>query len=122
MQIKRVEKIPRFIGEYYNKGIVSLKDIEEFNTFLAKLNFAVTSDDKYVATIQDEVPKLLLFYIYKSKLNNEYECQYEDELDMPKSISNELYQFDTIYGSFKATLDYKDEYKCLILVTEDLYL
>jgi hypothetical protein len=120
LQIKQIEKIPRFIGKYYNKGVISLKDINEFNSFLEKLNFAVTSDDRYVTTIQDDIPKLLSFYIDKSKLNSEYKCKYEDELDISKSISNELYKFDTIYGSFNATIDYKDEYKCLILTIEDL--
>lgn len=121
LKIKYINNIPKFIGEYYNKGEISLEDINSFNSFLTKLNFSVTNDDKYVTTI-DEEPKLLKFYIDKSKLDRQYRCKYEEELNIAKSVSNELYKFDTIYGSFDATIDYKDEYKCLILVIEDLYL
>ena len=119
MRIKYINKIPIFIGKYYNMGLVTIDEINELNTLLMRPEYSITNDDKYVATI-NEAPYLLKFYIEKSKIDKFGNCKYEDELEISKSLSNELFGFDTIYGSFNAALDYNDEYKCLILKAEDL--
>ena len=119
MRIKYINKIPIFIGEYYNMGYITIDEINELNTLLMRPEYSIANGNKYVATI-NEAPYLLKFYIERSKIDKFGNCRYEDELEISKSLSNELYEFDTVYGPFKAALDYNDDYKCLILKTEDL--
>ena len=118
MKIRSIRKIPRFIGEYFNEGVLSYDDIGDFSKLLTTLDYTLIDDTKLIC-ILDNKPKFIDFYLDKSKLDRQYLCKYEDELDLPKSIANEIYTVELIYGGrVNISMDYDDECNCLILNIE----
>ena len=118
MKIRSIRKIPRFIGEYFNEGILTYDDINEFSKLLVTLDYTLIDDTK-LTCILDCKPKFIDFYLDKSKLDKKYICKYEEELDIPKSIYNEIYTVELIYGgTTNVSLDYDEECNCLILNIE----
>lgn len=118
MKIKAVKKIPRFIGEYFNEGLLSTEDLEEFSKLLISLDYTILEEEKLVAVLDQESP-FINFYLEKSKLDSNYFCKYEDELDVPKSISNELFTIQiSDGGELQVYIEFDYEYNCLSLIIE----
>lgn len=105
-KIKQIVAVPTFIDKY----IESKKDnqinsiiLNDFCNIIKKLEYKI-NDSEYIFNVGDNytVKRFVNFYIDKSELSREYKCKYEDELDIPKSISNELF-----------TIEFED--KCIVL-------
>jgi len=119
MIIQSIVKIPRFIGEYFNIGLLSDRVIAEFSETLKRSYFTLDNDRCYICTLKEK-PEFIDFYINKSKLDDKYECIYENEIDIPKSIYNEIYVIEIDDGRvLNISLKYNDENDCLILNIED---
>lgn len=120
LRILSVKSIPRFIGEYFNKNLISFDDIKEFSKILISTEFDYIeySNNQYIGFL-DYTPKLIKFYKDKSKLDHYYRCKYEDELDIPKSISNEVYVLQLIDESIiSVSLLYNFDCNILVLNVE----
>ena len=118
MRIKSVIRIPKFIGEYFNKDIISLDEIKSFSEFLLSIDYTLLDNGQLIYYI-DNKPEFINFYLEKSKLDNYYFCKYEDELDIPKSVSNETYTVELESGGkVDVLLDFDDNSNCLILNVE----
>lgn len=116
------EKLPIFINGYINKGFIDITDTHNFCRELLQTPFQISidRDGKSVYTFEIDnyfVKKFADFYIEKSKLDLKYNCKYEDELDIPKSIMNEFFIF--IIDGEKVSL-YIDSYKNNKLVMKNL--
>lgn len=120
LRILSVKSIPRFIGEYFNKNLISFDDIKEFSKILISTEFDYLkhSNNQYIGFL-DYTPELIKFYKDKSKLDHYYRCKYEDELDIPKSISNEVYVLQLIDESIiSVSLLYNFDHNILVLNVE----
>ena len=118
MYIKSIKGIPVFIGRYFNEGKISMHDIQEFEEILTDSEYFKYDTNKYATKLKSK-PALVDFYIKHSKLDKYYNCKYEDELDLPKSIMNELYAVKVIGGEINnISLDYNDEENLLVLNVE----
>ena len=119
MYIRSILGIPRFIGLYFNKGEVNSNYINEFSDVLLNSAYFSREPNKYFAILNYK-PKLIDFYIDKSKLDYNYRCKYEEELDIAKSIYNELYTIKIIGGKIlKVSLDYIENEDILVLNVEE---
>lgn len=115
LKILSVQSIPKFIGEYFNKGSIKLDDIHNFSEILLNNNFEKLYDDKYIVHLEEE-PKLIKFYLEKSKLDHYCRCKYEDELDISKSFTNECYKLKIDNDKIiSATFAYDEKFNLLIL-------
>ena len=120
LRILSVKSIPRFIGEYFNKNLISFDDIKEFSKILISTEFDYLkhSNNQYIGFL-NYTPELIKFYKDKSKLDHYYRCKYEDELDIPKSISNEVYVLQLIDESIiSVSLLYNFDHNILVLNVE----
>ena len=118
MKIKSIVKIPRFIGEYFNNEVLSIDMIKDFSNLLLSLNYTLVDDEKLIC-ILDEKPEIVDFYLDKSRLDDHYNCKYEDEVGVPKSISNEIYLIELESGGkVEVVLEFDEEYNCLMLNME----
>lgn len=120
LRILSVKSIPRFIGEYFNKNLISFDNIKEFSKILISTEFDYLkhSNNQYIGFL-DYTPELIKFYKDKSKLDHYYRCKYEDELDIPKSISNEVYVLQLIDESIiSVSLLYNFDHNILLLNVE----
>ena len=119
MQIRSVTKIPKFIGLYFNEGKISLKEINEFSELLKNRCFTLLNDKSLVTVIEDK-SILVDFYLDKSRLDRNYNCKYEEELEISKSVYNEIYTVElSSGGKINVTLDFDYKCNCLILNIED---
>ena len=120
MYIRKINKIPLFIGRYFNNGKISIDDINEFEKIIINSEYFFYDKNKYATKLKSK-PKLLDFYIEHSKLDNKYYCKYEDELDIPKSISNEIYKFEIVGDDIiAATIDFNEDENLLIINIEEI--
>lgn len=118
MKIRTVKKVPRFIGEYFNEGILSKDDLSNISKLLVDLDYTIIEEEKLVAIV-DEPSPLIDFYIEKSKLDCRYFCKYEDELGVPKSISSETFIIETMNGGeLEVYIDFDYDCNCLTLIIE----
>lgn len=119
MYIESIKGIPVFIGKYFNAGKISIDDIKEFENILIKSEYFFYNKNKY-ATKLNSKPALIDFYIKYSKVDIHGNCIYEDELDLPKSIYNEVYKLQVVGGNkINVSIDYINEENLLILNVED---
>ena len=118
MKIKTINKLPRFIGEYFNEKIISYDELKAFSSLLLSLDYTLLDDNKLICVL-DTKPAFVDFYLEKSRLDEHYFCKYEDELEVPKSISNEIYKIELESGGkIEVLLDFDDNSNCLILNIE----
>ena len=117
MKLTAINKLPRFIGEYFNAEMISHYEIKAFSNLLLSLDYTLLDDNKLICVL-DNKPEFIDFYITKSKLDEHYFCKYEDELGVPKSISNETYTVELEGGKVDVLLEFDDECNCLILNME----
>lgn len=96
-KITEIKDIPVFIDKYISEdksGRLS-NDAHFFCNVVKNLDFTRITDNRnktlYRATVTDKLP-IIDFYLKKSRLDHKYECLYEVELNLPKSIDNELFK------------------------------
>ena len=120
MYIKAIEEIPIFVGRYFNVGKISMTDINEFSDILKNSEFFFYDKNKYATKLKYK-PVLVYLYIKYSKLDRYGHCRYEEEIDLFKSISNEIYKL-RLLGDEKinVTIDYNEEDNLLILNVEEI--
>lgn len=118
MRINKFVSIPEFIKAYIDKEESGLDTItHDFCGTLLDLEFATVIDalsgnnnTKYtIKTDIYSVRRFLDFYMQKSSLDSQLHCEYEDELDLPKSITNEL--FTIVLDNDSIELVYIDDYE-----------
>ena len=119
MRILSVKSIPRFIGEYFNKKLIDIKTINEFSKLLTTIEFDYFKNENRYYGYLSYTPELIKFYKDKSKLDHYYRCKYEDELGLPKSVSNEIYSVQLDNNEIiNVTLLYDFKFNILILNVE----
>lgn len=98
MKIKGFISIPAFIEKYIYKNEPGLENItHDFCKFIMDLDYEEYVNDKgnliykFNTNENYSVKRFIEFYFDKSKLDTEYNCKYEDELKLTKSISNEIF-------------------------------
>ena len=96
LKIASIESIPRFIGLYFNEHQISMHEISQFDKLLNELYFTCIDTDEYITSTNHN--NFITFYLEKTRLDRYLNCKYEDELDIPKSISNELFVARTNNG------------------------
>ena len=120
MYIKSIKGIPVFVGRYFNTGKISITDINEFDDILKNSEFFFYGKNKYATRLKYK-PVLVYLYIKYSKLDRYGNCRYENDLNISKSVSNEIYTLKILGDEeIKVTLDYDDEDSLLILNVEDI--
>lgn len=90
MIIISVETVPRFIGLYCNEKVISFESVSNFSKLLRSIVFNFVDPYTYKAYVPQN--DFINTYIDKSKLDIYLRCKYEDELDIPKSLENELFK------------------------------
>lgn len=99
MKLDEFVSYPKFIDKYIENGDTGLSIlVNDFCKVLIEINTIQTHVDDngkniYYIKVGDNytIRRFVDFYIDKSKLSCKYECKYEDELDLPKSILNEVF-------------------------------
>ena len=100
MKITNIIEIPSFISNYINKGIDDIDyQLHSFCKFLLNRkidSFKIDEDECYqfeynIDSTCYDIKYFINFYIEKSELNCKYECLYETETDISKSVSNEIF-------------------------------
>lgn len=94
--IQEFSEIPDFIRAYmiikpeletltheFCKSLTNMKFKEDMIDHKPQYTFDIDNNETII--------KFAEFYIEKSKLDYKYNCVYEDEIDMPKSIINEFF-------------------------------
>ena len=89
MKIHNIDKIPKFIGLYFNKDMIDLETINRFIKSLEYSSIEKYNDENIYRINYDPIDdnKFLNFYFLKSRVNLNNKCLYEEELEIPKSIS-----------------------------------
>lgn len=104
MKIKKIIRIPVFIDKYVLENIPSLNNyIESFKNGIIESDLYEYYNENAQRCFKTNVYlvdmiSFIDFYILKSKLDHYYKCIYEDELNLPKSISNELFTVELDNG------------------------
>ena len=98
MKIKEFISIPKFIDKYINKNECGVENFtHDFCKIMMELEFECKPNGEnsniYLFDSKDNysIKRFLEFYFNKSKLDYKFKCTYEDELNLSKSISNELF-------------------------------
>lgn len=98
MKFVDIIEIPKFIEKYISvNGYMIEKYTHTFCAYLLKTEFEKIIDKsnniKYMADVNDKTISCCIdFYLDKSELNYYYECKYESEIGVPKSITNEIFK------------------------------
>lgn len=97
-KIEEFISIPRFIEIYIDKKENGLETLtHDFCKIMTELNYTVSPNNSNSNIYQFDsennysIKRFLDFYFDKSKLNLKLMCKYEDELNISKSIANELF-------------------------------
>lgn len=90
MQILSVESIPKILGLYFNENHVSIDDLHNFKSIFKGELITIFEDNKYVVCFNQRY-KVIDFLLEKTKLDRYYNCKYEEDLQIPKSVSNESF-------------------------------
>lgn len=119
MYVREIKEIPTFIGKYFNINEVFIDDIKEFHEILLNSEYYFYDKNKYATKLKYK-PALVDFYIKHSKIDRYGNCLYEDELDLVKSISYEIYKLRVVGGEIKSfSIDFDEEESLLILKLEE---
>ena len=101
MKLLSISDSPVFINKYIEQGDNLLaKYLSDFLRFITKREiwkFSSTGSTNFLLEydLKDEDYNIRYFaeyYLNKVKLDNKYECQYEEDLDIPKEIANEVFK------------------------------
>lgn len=114
MKITNIIEIPKFISIYINKGIDDIDyQLHSFCKYLLNRkvdSFSIDSETEDIneyrfeyivdATSYD-IKYFINFYLDKLKLDYKFNCLYEEETELPKSLSNEIFiiELETDDGS-----------------------
>ena len=120
MHIKNIRKIPRFVGEYFNLGIITEQDLKDLSKIITTDDYCILNEEKLIKIV-DINSEIINFCLNKSKINRYYRCKYEDEIDIPKCLASDIMVVELDNGScISVTIDdFDNEYNCLILKIED---
>lgn len=98
MKFVDIIDIPVFIKSYIadDKSRVIENFTHTFCKYIMDMDFIKFVDNNgevlFISNINDNAVKdYILFCIDKSKLDYQYRCKYEDEKDIAKSLSNEVF-------------------------------
>lgn len=97
MKIYGFRSIPEFIQKYIDRNEPGLDTItHDFCEMLMELYYdnKIDNDGKLVFIFETDnysVRRFVEFYFEKSKLDSKHYCKYEDELGLPKSLTNEFF-------------------------------
>ena len=116
MKITNIIEIPSFISSYINKGIDDIDyQLHSFCRFLLNRkidSFKINEDESYqfeyiINETCYDIKYFINFYLSKSELNCKYECLYETETDISKSVANEIFivELETDDGSKLDTVE-----------------
>lgn len=103
MKITNIIEIPSFISSYITKGIDDIDyQLHSFCRFLLNRkidSFKIDEDENYqfeyiVDETSYDIKYFINFYLEKSELNCKYECLYETETDISKSVTNEIFKVE----------------------------
>ncbi len=116
MKITNIIEVPLFISNYINKGIDDIDyQLHSFCRFLLNRkidSFKMEEDENYqfeynIDNTSYDIKYFINFYLEKSELNCKFECLYETETDISKSVSNEIFkvELETDDGSKLDTIE-----------------
>ena len=97
MKIKKIIRMPLFIEKYLLNNTLYLQEYyDSFYNNINSLDLVEYYNDKNERCFEtniylSDMISFSSFYIVKSQLDYYYKCKYEDELNIPKSISNETF-------------------------------
>lgn len=91
--IEKVLEIPKFISLYIDKGYIQKELVDLFVQQLLENEYkSIANYDNTITLKFDLFNKGFVdFYLDKSRLDREFKCIYEDDLDIGQSILNEIF-------------------------------
>lgn len=91
--IEKVLEIPKFILLYVDRGYIQKELVDLFVQQLLQNEYKSTANYDNTITLEFDLfnKGFVEFYLDKSKLDREFNCKYEDELDIGQSIMNEIF-------------------------------
>jgi hypothetical protein len=101
MKISDIIEIPVFVSQYINKDIDNIDyHLHSFCNLLLTNNIsAFGTEENETYKIEYAIPEqdfsvryFINFYLEKSTIDNKGNCLYELETDLPKSLTNELFE------------------------------
>lgn len=101
--------IPDFIEEYRLHNFDVKESTEKFIEEIKQVELEYCQD-KYgfyykVNNPSENIKQFADFYLKKSKLDSRLQCQYEDDLDMGKSLIHELFFCDINYKHYNLYIE-----------------
>lgn len=91
--IEKVLEIPKFISLYIDKGYIQKELVDLFVQQLLENEYKSTANYDNTITLKFDLfnKGFVDFYLDKSRLDREFKCIYEDDLDIGQSIMNEVF-------------------------------
>ena len=91
--IEKVLEIPKFISLYIDKGYIQKELVDLFVQQLLENEYKSTANYDNTITLKFDLfnKGFVDFYLDKSRIDREFKCIYEDELDIGQSILNEIF-------------------------------
>ena len=98
-KIEEIVNVPIFIQKYIEIGVEYFNNfiLNDFCNIIKNAEYTMEAVDGHYEYLFDvginnyTVKRFIEFYFNKSSLRSDYSCPYEEELDIPQSVSNEIF-------------------------------
>lgn len=98
-KLEEIVSVPTFIQKYIEKEAEHFSNVilVDFCNIIKNAKYSinhVNNHEEYIFNVGENnytVKRFIEFYLDKSLLKNDLSCRYEEELDLPKSVSNEVF-------------------------------
>jgi hypothetical protein len=98
-KIEEIVNVPIFIQKYIEVGVEHFNGVilNDFCNIIKNTEYSTKTVNGHYEYLFDvgvnnyTVKRFIEFYFNKSSLKSDYSCPYEEELDLPQSVSNEIF-------------------------------